>query len=90
MEKKSMGKKGLSLGDLAPLAITFVVVVIVVGIGASILSTVGATQTANSAAANATRDGNAGLIQISSYFPILGLVIVAAVVIGVLVNAFRT
>lgn len=78
-------KKGsMTLSDLAPVAIAFVFVAIVIGVGADVLADINADQTANSTADNATQAGLDGLGELSSWLPTLALVIAAAVVIGVL------
>lgn len=81
-------KKGMmdGLGALPKVAIVFVVVGIVFGIGFTILNTQNATYTANSYAANATRDTQAGMAQITGYLPTIGLVVAAVVVIGLVVG----
>ena len=95
MMKFFLSKKGV-LDGFVPTVTTFLVVVLVVAIGASILSTVqttagstnGSIQGGN-AAYNITGAGSGGLLQISSYLPIIGLVLVAAIVIGLLMKAFN-
>lgn len=80
--------QGLGLGDLTPVAILLVVVVVAVAIGAYILNTIGTTFTANSAAANVTTKGTAALATFSNWFTIIAIVVVAAIVIGLLVRSF--
>jgi hypothetical protein len=79
-----VNKKAMGLNDLSGIAITFVVVAIVLGIGATILTSVQTGQTANGFAWNATAGGLAGLQQISSWQVTLAIITVAAVVIGVI------
>ncbi len=78
------------MGQLAGIAITFVIVAVVLGVGGDVLDDINDDATANSIAANATNKGGAALNQISDWLPTLGLVVAAAVVIGVLVSSFRT
>ena len=83
-------KKGaMSLSDLAPVAIAFVFVAVVLGVGATVLSDIKADQTASSTAANATQEGLDSLSELSSWLPTIALVIAAAIVIGVL-SFFRS
>jgi type II secretory pathway component PulF len=77
-----MNKKGLSLMDTAPAVIMLVVLSIVLGIGASILSTVQSTQTANTAAYNASGFGLTGVSTFSGWIPTISIVLAASVVIG--------
>ena len=60
-------KKGMS-GNTLGQVVTAVVVVIVASISAVILTSINAGQTAGSAAANVTRDGNTMLTNFSSLF----------------------
>lgn len=79
----------MTLTDLAPVAIAFVFVAIVIGVGADVLADINADQTANSVADNATTSGLEGLQELSSWLPTIALVIAAAIVIGVL-SFFRS
>ena len=91
-------KKGaMGLDSLSPAAISFVFIAIVLSIGATILSTVqtdGVTNTAGCNSTdvtacgydyNATANGLESVDTLSGWLPTIGLVIAAAVVIGVLV-----
>jgi len=74
----------MGLSDLGPIAIAFVFVAVVLGIGATILADVQAGQEAASTAANASQSGLESLSELSSWLPLIALVIAAAVVISVL------
>ena len=67
----------------------FVIVAVVVGIGATILTQVRTTQTANSIAYNASTSGLTGLDTMSDWLPTIAVIIAAAVVIGVIVRYFQ-
>ena len=67
---------------------TFVIVAIVVGFGATILGDVQATQTTNGAPYNVSQKGIDSLKKFGDNLPTLALVVVAAVIIGVLASAF--
>lgn len=84
-----MDKKGYQVGDLLPLALTFVVVAVAIGIGAAVLQDVRDSDsiTANSAAYNATQSGLDSMETFGDWLPTLALVVVAAVIIGVLIFA---
>ena len=81
--------KGLSLTDLQSMALAFALVAIVLGIGATILSSVQATQTSNSIAYNASGYGLTGTNTLATWLPIIAVIVAAAIVIGILVAAFR-
>jgi|TARA_Y100000310_G_scaffold126314_1_gene125145 flagellar motor component MotA len=83
-------KNGVSLAQLVGIAITFVIVAVTLGVGGDILDEISDDATENTTKANATEKGGAALNQISDWLPTLGLVVAAAVVIGVLVSSFRT
>lgn len=76
------------LQDLAPIAVSFVVVGIVLGIGANILSEVETSLTAGSDAALAVDNATAGIAELASWLPTIALIIAAAVIIGILFFAF--
>ena len=91
MKLKPMDNKGqLGLDNLAGAAVLLVVSVITVGLGATILSSIQATQTASSVAWNSSQGGLLSFQNMANLMPILGLVIIAAVVLGVLALAFRS
>lgn len=81
--------KGLSVSQMGGLALAFVIVAVVVGIGATILTQVRTTQTANSIAYNASTSGLTGLDTMSDWLPTIAVIIAAAVVIGVIVRYFQ-
>jgi hypothetical protein len=83
-------KKGYGVTDLVPLIIVVVVVALVGGIGANILSSVQADQTADTQAYNASSAGLEGIGNFSGNLPLIATVIVSALLIGILVVAFRT
>jgi hypothetical protein len=79
----------MDFGDLVPIGVAFVVVGIVLAFGLSILSDVNTDFVAGSAARNATDDAIEGAGELASKLPLLGLVIAAAIIIGVLLKSFR-
>jgi type II secretory pathway component PulF len=82
-----MNKKGYAVGDLLPLALTFVVVAIAIAIGASVLSNVRSSSTfvANDYGYNATTKGLAAMSTFGNWLPTLALIVIAAIIIGVLI-----
>lgn len=79
----------MDLGELVPIGVTFVVVGIVLAFGLSILADVKADFTSQtSAEANATQSAIDGAGELASKLPLLGLVIAAAIIIGVLLKSF--
>jgi len=81
--------KGISLQDMSAYALAFAVVAIVLGVGATILTQVQGTQTSGTTAYNATGYGLTGASTMSQWLPIIAVIIAAAIVIGIIVTAFR-
>ena len=81
--------KGISLQDMSSYALAFAVIAITLAIGATILAQVQTTQTANTIAYNATGFGLTGTQTMSQWLPIIAVIIAAAIVIGIIVTAFR-
>jgi type II secretory pathway component PulF len=80
--------KGFTVGDITPLAITFVLLGLVLGMGAYILQQVENQLPANTAAVAAVANGTKAISTFTSWLPILATVIIAAVVIGVVLSSF--
>jgi ABC-type Fe3+ transport system permease subunit len=78
----------VSLGDAAAMALSFVFFVVVLGVGATVLTGIQGTQTAGTYAYNSTTEGLKGMKNLSDQSGVLGTIIGAAVIIGVLVGAF--
>jgi hypothetical protein len=87
MEK--LNKKGMSLNDMPGLAITFVIIAIVLGIGATIMTSIQDDQTADSFAYNSSQAGLEAINEFSSWQSTLAIIVVSAVVIGVVSMFFR-
>ncbi len=79
-----MNKKGFRLGDLSGIAITFVVLAVVLGVGSTILDSIQTGQTTDSYAYNNTEQGLQALNELSDWQVTLATIVVAAVVIGVI------
>ena len=84
------GKKGQSntggLGMLLAAGIMIVLLAIVFGLGGKIIADVGAGATAGSALANSTAFGGEAINDMSSYLPLIGLIVVIIVILGLLVG----
>lgn len=91
----------MDLSDLVPVAIGFVVVGIVLAFGQSIMGSLKSSFVTGSSGCNSTAttscgyDWNATVLtqsandNVAQKLPLLGLVIAAAIIIGVLLRAFR-
>ena len=88
MESMSKNKKGLNYASVPGLVIVAVTIAIVLGVGATILDGIQATQTTDSFAYNATQDGLQGIDDLSGW-QTTWMVILAAVVVLGLVSFFR-
>lgn len=78
----------VSMQELAPLVILFVVTAIVISIGADILDSVQDGQTTNSYAYNVTTEGLSGTEEVGNWLSTIGLVIGASAVIGIVYSFF--
>ena len=74
----------MQLNDLSGIAITFVVIAIILGIGATILASIQTGQAPASYAHNATGQGLLALDELSGWQVTLAVIVIAAVVIGVI------
>lgn len=79
MQKLFGVRKGI--GGLADNAISFVVVAVTIGIGATILATIQADQTVNSSAYNASQAGLDSLNTFSSNLGTLALVVIFGIIL---------
>lgn len=87
---KGSYKGQLGVGDLTTIGIVFVVLAVVLSIGAYILTSVNTAAgfAANSVSANVVTQGTSALNTFATWLPILAVVIVAGIVIYILVNVF--
>ncbi len=77
----------MRLEDLAPAGIAFVVVGIVLGIGADVLTDISEGQAAGTGK-DATLNATAGVGELASWMPTIALVVAAAIIIGIVVTYF--
>jgi len=78
----------MKISDLPKVAVLFVVAGIALGVGAQILGKVQTGTTENSTAYYAVENATTGISQISQWMPTIGLVVAAAIVIGIVFAAF--
>lgn len=83
---RKLGKKGFQLADMSGIAIAFVIIAVVLGLGGTVLATIQADQTADSVAYNATGNGLTSIGTMSSYLPTIAVVVVLAVIVGIIVS----
>ena len=92
MESDNMriGNKGIALNQMTSVGLMFVLLGVVLSIGAYITTSVqtsvgGASTFAGGAIGNAT----SGILSLSTWLPLIAIVLAAGVVISVLVGAFK-
>jgi len=78
----------VNLVEAGYMAIAFVVFVVAVSIGGSVLAGVQAGQTANSVAWNATGFGLTGISNLATQSGTIGTILGAVIIIGLLMGAF--
>lgn len=80
----------MRIQDIIPIAAVFVVSAIVVAIGLDVLDNVDDSFAAGSDAALAVGNATEGLSELAQWYPTIGIVIGAAIVIGILLFAFMS
>ena len=78
----------ISLNQMATMAISFVVLAIIIGIGGTVLDEVQDTQTAESVAYNATASGLEGIETFGDWLPTIAVILASALVIGIIATYF--
>ena len=85
MQKKIMQKlKGTALSTIGPIALTLVIAIFIVSMGATILDNLQDTQTADSADYNITGKGISGLSQFGDWWTVIVLAIILGIIVSVL------
>lgn len=87
MIKQKRGQFGLN--NLSAAAVGVLVFIIVVSVGATVLTSIQGTQTNQSTAFNITGQGLLGLGTLSNFTSVIVVIAVAAVIIGLIAVAFR-
>ncbi len=72
--------------DLMQIGIIFVVISVTLAVGVKINTDIGSGLTGDAAAV--TANGTAGMLEIASWLPLIGLVIAATVIISLIVTQF--
>lgn len=83
---KMFGKKGFGISDMSTIAIAFVVVAVVLGLGLTVLENIQGDQTVGGSAYNATGQGVDALDTMSGYLPTVAIVVVLALIVGIIVT----
>jgi len=78
----------ISLNQMATMAISFVILAIIIGIGGTVLDEVQDTQSTNGIAYNATESGLEGIETFGDWLPTIAVIIAAALVIGIITSYF--
>jgi len=88
MEKLTIKKKGMSIGDMYPAVLTIVLVGIVLGIGLYVLATFSDQISTSETAQEAVNTTITGLATFADWIAIIVVVIAAAIVLGVVLSSF--
>jgi hypothetical protein len=83
-------KKGFTISDLAPIAVAFVIITVVISMGAVILTEINETDTVsgNANASSIVTEGIDAMDEFAGWFDILVIVVIAAVIIGIILYYF--
>ena len=87
--KKELGKKAQIMGNINALifgSISFVVLVVVLTIGAQVTQVVGDAQTVNSSAANVSSQGGQAFQTFGDFLGVIAIVIILVVIVGLLLG----
>jgi hypothetical protein len=79
-----MSKKGFQLTEVPQLVIVLLVIAIVLGVGATVLTQVRSTQTAGGIAYNITTQGLQGQTDLSEWQTTWVVIVAAAVILGII------
>ena len=77
----------MQLTDLPKAGIAFVIIAVVLSVGATIITSLGASDTSD-ASKNITEDSKSGIATLAGWLPTIALVVAAAVVLGSLMTYF--
>jgi hypothetical protein len=86
-----MDKKGFGIGDVAPIGVAFIVLTIVLGLGATVVTQMQTSMLSNTTAAaiddsvagNVTLSGMSALNTFGTWLPTIALVVVVAIILGI-------
>ena len=88
MEKLTLKKKGMSIGDMYPAVLTIVLVGIVLGVGLYVLATFSTQISSSATAQTAVNTTITGLATFADWIAIIVVVIAAAIVLGIVLTSF--
>jgi len=78
----------MNMRDLLSVGLIIVVSGIALGIGAKVLSSVQSSITANTTAYYAVGNASTGIGELAKWYPTIGLITAAAIIIGIVIAAF--
>ena len=81
---KKLSKKGFNLTEVPQLIIVLLVIAIVLGVGATVLTQIQGTQTTNGRAYNITQEGLEGQTDLSEWQTTWVVIFAAAVILGII------
>jgi len=87
---KQFKGQGIGLGDLPQVVIIFVVIAIVIGMGALVLTGMQNQTAAGSTASNVLTKGLEGMTTFSNWQPTLAIAVIAAVILVIIVGLFAS
>lgn len=87
-DKFLKNKKGFGINELAPAAMSIIVIVVLVAVGAMVLGEMNST-TDNTDAQNVIGKGVEAMTTFGDWLPILVIVIISAIVIGIVTVVYR-
>ena len=79
-----MNKKGFNITEVPQLVIVFLVIAVILGVGATVLTQVRSTQTTNSVAYNMTTQGLDAQKGLSNWQGTWVVIVAAAVILGII------
>ena len=81
---KKLSKKGFNLTEVPQLVIVLLVIAIVLGVGATVLTQIQGTQTSGGRAYNITQEGLEGQTDLSEWQTTWVVIVAAAVILGII------
>ena len=80
-------RRGLALGDLSGVGLAFVLIAVILGVGGMILGQMN-TKINDSNATAIMNTGTSAISDLSSWLPIIAVVIAAVIIIGLILRGF--
>jgi hypothetical protein len=82
-------KKGMQLGDAPTAVMAIILIAVTAVVGQKVMTQVAVGETAGGSVAIAAGNASGGISQITTQLPLVGLIVIMAIVIGVLWSSFR-